>query len=480
MLFNSHEFLFQFLPCVLAVYFVLRHVSLVATLVFLSVASLYFYSVFSVWNLPILLASIAINWIFYQLVVSRPLEHKRTLLVALSIVINLALLSYYKYSGFVLNDIFGVSPKVFKAPELPLAISFFTFQQICFIVDKSRAPDNKVSFLDYAAYITFFPHLLAGPIVRHNELIPQLRERRPSIDLFATGLFVFALGLGKKVLIADSLSPWVAAGFAKTAILSTLDAWVLALSYTFQLYFDFSGYTDMAIGLALMLGFTIPENFNSPYKAASIQDFWRRWHMTLSRWLRDYLYIPLGGNRLGEGRALANLIVTMGLGGLWHGAGWTFVIWGLAHGIALALHRVFARLGLTLGVVAGWVLTFLFVVNAWVMFRAANVADAGRVYLAMYGFAGKPVERPPLPPDALPADFLTAPIGLYPAYAMLVLAGLLLICVLLPNTTDLRRRVEITSWQSYALMVWGGIVLTLAIKRTFEASAPTEFLYFQF
>lgn len=482
MLFNSYQFIFIFLPVTFALYAAVRRFDQGVSVGVLLIASLVFYGYFDVWNLPILILSTLANWTFFKLLHSRSPKAIKSLVI-IAIMFNVLLLGVFKYYGFVAGLIFGDKASKLSVPNLPIAISFFTFQQISFIVDKSKAGPDDTTFVDYAAYITFFPHLLAGPIVRHHELIPQLQVRPLKLSMLSSGIFMFALGLAKKVLIADGLSGWVATGFAKGEALNLIDAWTLALSFTFQLYFDFSGYSDMAIGLALMFGFTIPENFNSPYRATSLQGFWRRWHMTLSRWLRDYLYIPLGGNQMGASRSYVNLVITMTLGGLWHGAGWTYVAWGLAHGLGLAVHRGWHKLGLNLGAGLGWLATFLFVVNAWVIFRAPDFLKASQVYKAMYGYGAA------LPPFIIERgdgktvlDIAAQPFGLYPSYAVGVLVLVAMVALLAPNTSAMRRRIDAAPNSPVAvmLMAWAGAIGTLAVKRMLEVSSPSEFLYFQF
>ncbi len=271
---------------------------------------------------------------------------------------------------------------------LPLAISFFTFQQIAYLVDSYRGETAEYDFLNYALFVTFFPQLIAGPIVHHAEMMPQFASKWNLVKNYkniATGLFIFSIGLFKKVVIADSFAKWATAGFDIAPTLNMLEAWATSLSYTFQLYFDFSGYTDMAIGAALLFNIKLPINFNSPYKALDIQDFWRRWHITLSRFLRDYIYIPLGGNRKGSFRTYTNLLATFILGGIWHGAGWTFVFWGFLHGMALVIHRFWKNLGFTMPRILAWFITFNFINIAWVFFRAKEWEDAIKVLGAMFG-----------------------------------------------------------------------------------------------
>jgi D-alanyl-lipoteichoic acid acyltransferase DltB (MBOAT superfamily) len=270
---------------------------------------------------------------------------------------------------------------------LPLAISFFTFQQIAYLVDSYRKETKEYDFLNYALFVTFFPQLIAGPIVHHKEMMPQFASKWNLVKNYrniALGLFIFSIGLFKKVVIADTFATWATPGFDVATTLTFFEAWATSLSYTFQLYFDFSGYTDMAIGAALLFNIKLPINFNSPYKATDIQDFWRRWHITLSRFLRDYIYIPLGGNRKGSFRTYNNLIITFLLGGLWHGAGWTFVFWGFLHGVALAIHRVWSSLGFKIWTWLAWLITFNFVNIAWIFFRAKEWDDAIKVLKGMF------------------------------------------------------------------------------------------------
>ncbi len=306
---------------------------------------------------------------------------------------NLALLGYFKYSDFFIenfNLVFDSSVGLLHL-TLPLAISFFTFQQIAYLVDSYRQEVKELDFLNYAVFVTFFPQLIAGPIVHHKEMMPQFKNQRAKIinpQNIATGLFIFSVGLFKKVIIADTFASWASKGFDATPVLTFFEAWATSLSYTFQLYFDFSGYTDMAIGIALMFNIRLPINFNSPYKALNIQDFWRRWHITLSRFLKDYIYIPLGGNRKGNFRTYNNLFLTFVLGGIWHGAGWTFLFWGVLHGGALVIHRLWGLLHFQMKTWIAWFLTFNFINISWVFFRAKEWDDAIKVLSGMVGLNG--------------------------------------------------------------------------------------------
>jgi alginate O-acetyltransferase complex protein AlgI len=319
---------------------------------------------------------------------------RRSILI-FGVILNLALLGYFKYADFFIENINIYLSINDELPHLnlllPLAISFFTFQQITYLIDTYRQETREYSFLNYALFVTFFPQLIAGPIVHHKEMMPQFTKIRNKIKNYkniAMGLFIFSIGLFKKVVIADTFSVWANNGFDVATTLNLIEAWATSLSYTFQLYFDFSGYIDMAIGLALLFNIRLPINFNSPYKATNISDFWRRWHITLSRFLRDYVYIPLGGNRKSGFRTYSNLMATFLIGGLWHGAGWTFVFWGFLHGLALIIQKFWEKFGFKFWAWVAWLITFNFVNIAWVFFRAKEWDDAVKVLVGMIGLSG--------------------------------------------------------------------------------------------
>ena len=396
MLFNSYAFIFAFLPITFFIYFYLNHKRLTeASKGFLVFSSLFFYSWWNIAYLPIILSSMLFNYIIGNTLnkskKDRARFSKKSLLV-FGIVANLTLLGYFKYSDFFIenfNLVFSSDAQLLHL-ALPLAISFFTFQQISYLVDSYKEETKEYDFLNYALFVTFFPQLIAGPIVHHKEMMPQFAKTKNKIRNhrnISIGLFIFSIGLFKKVVIADTFAVWATDGFDVATTLNLVEAWTTSLSYTFQLYFDFSGYTDMAIGAALLFNIKLPINFNSPYKATSIQEFWRRWHMTLSRFLKEYIYIPLGGNRKGEFRTYNNLLATFIIGGIWHGAGWTFVFWGFLHGIALVINRAWSKLGFRLWSWFAWLLTFNFVNIAWVFFRAKEWDDAVRVLTAMFNFS---------------------------------------------------------------------------------------------
>ncbi len=392
MLFNSYPFIFLFLPIVLLGYFALGRQGKLAPVIWLALASLAFYA-FSGWQfVPLLLASIAFNATVGYLLIARKM--RPTLRLAALIVGvggDLLVLGIFKYAGFFAANLNALFSTAFAVNILlPVGISFYSFTQIAFLVDAYRGNVARYALPHYALFVTYFPHLIAGPILHHKDMIPQFEDaKRPDPHLILCGLIIFGIGLFKKTGLADGIQPLVALAFGQ-ATPSFDQAWIGALAYTFQLYFDFSGYSDMAIGMSLMFGIFLPLNFNSPYKATSIVDFWRRWHMTLSQFLRDYLYIPLGGNRHGPALRYLNLMITMLLGGLWHGAAWTFVAWGALHGGYLCINHAWnclvpkpgTRLAPFAGL-AGFVLTFLAVVVAWVFFRADSLAQAMSILAKM-------------------------------------------------------------------------------------------------
>lgn len=390
MLFNSYSFIFIFLPIVVVLYYGLAKLKFfkLATGI-LVCASLIFYSYWDIQYLPLLMLSILTNFTLGYYI-----EKKQSkILLSVGILFNLLLLGYFKYTMFLMQNLNWFFNTTFALPDiiLPLGISFYTFTQTAYLVDAYRGETEKYSFLTYILFVTFFPHLIAGPILYHKAVIPQFLQEenfRISHENIAKGITLFAIGLFKKVMIADSLAPISKAVFENAVQVTFLDAWTGALAYTLQLYFDFSGYSEMAVALGLMLNIKLPINFNSPYKAKSIIDFWRRWHITLSEFLRNYLYIPMGGNRQGELKRIRNLIVTMLLGGLWHGAGWTYVIWGALHGVFLVINHMWRKLRVPLPDPLSYLITFISIVVAWVFFRAESVFDAYNILQAMLGLKG--------------------------------------------------------------------------------------------
>ena len=394
MLFNSYIYIFAFLPAVFFIYFFLvKKGWLLASKTLLVLASLFFYSWWNPVYLPLILISMFVNYGIGTTISNDKAKGYKNILLITGIVFNVALLGYFKYADFFINNINFITdaniPLLHLA--LPLAISFFTFQQIAYLVDSYKGETKEYDLLNYMVFVSFFPQLIAGPIVHHKEMMPQFDDKenkKINYKNITMGIFIFAIGLFKKGVIADSLSPYVAQGFDISPQLGFLEAWSTTLAYAMQLYYDFSGYTDMAIGSALLFNIKLPINFNSPYKAVSIQDFWRRWHITLSRFLRDYIYIPLGGNRKGEFRTYHNLFMTFLIGGIWHGAGWTFVFWGFLHGIAMVIHRMWKQMGKSMNFYLAWFVTFFFVNVTWVFFRAKEWGDAIKLLKGMFGLNG--------------------------------------------------------------------------------------------
>ncbi len=416
MLFNSYAFIFFYLPVVLTGYFRLAKISHAYASGWLALSSLFFYAYWNPAYVGLLLGSIAFNYALGTWIAKGRIEdrgsrtqNRRTSkkqLLIMAISANLLLLSYYKYANFFIGNIDSVTEFHWQMTNivLPLGISFFTFTQIAFLVDTYQGKVKEYNFIHYVLFVTYFPHLIAGPILHHKEMMPQFAHAssyKINWEHMANGLMLFTLGLCKKTLLADALAPYANGAFhaVELGILPTIyEAWAGALAYTLQLYFDFSGYTDMALGIALLFNIHLPINFDSPYKATSIIDFWRRWHMTLSRFLRDYLYIPLGGNRRGKLRRYANLMITMLLGGLWHGAGWTFIAWGALHGVYLTINNLWrdATAGKVLlpgriGSLLGGAITFIAVVAAWVVFRSTDIAQARTMLEAMFGIHARPI-----------------------------------------------------------------------------------------
>jgi len=497
-LFTSFAFLFAYLPVVFLGFFLLARVHRGVAAGWLAVASIFFYGYWSAKYVPLLLGSILFNYAVGYAVVSwrdRSVWAKRALV--LGIVGDLALLAYYKYANFFLLEI--VKPLGGHTHGLnivlPLGISFFTFTQIAFLVDAWKGKVREFNFVRYLLFVTWFPHLIAGPVLHHGQMMPQFADpavyRIRSRNL-AIGVMLFTIGISKKLLLADPVGSYADTVFATAAAgnaVGLIGGWVGALAYTFQIYFDFSGYSDMAVGLSMLFGVRLPINFNSPYKAANIIDFWRRWHMTLSQFLRDYLYIPLGGNQHGQVRRYFNLLATMVLGGLWHGAAWTFVIWGAIHGALLCINHGFrwacTRLGIagraprSLATAVSVLLTFLAVVVAWVFFRAPTTAAATSILAAMAGIGA----------DAdLASVFKQQSVMVFMLYAALSFA----IVWLFPNAYELLDLIEnhLTVIDASGVRVRNMVIVSAAVVAalflgaslltTFGTNVTSPFLYFQF
>lgn len=346
--------------------------------------SLWFYAYFNIKYLPIILTSIIFNYLFYIFFNHNNVKWLRKVVLIVAVLLNVSLLLYFKYYDFFIENVNAVFDTEFtlKRLLLPLGISFFTFQQLSFVIDSYRNEIPKYDFINYALFVTYFPQLIAGPIVTHDEMVPQfLDEKKRKIDFqnLSSGLYVFAMGFAKKVLIADVFGNAVNWGYANTDLLNATDAIVIMLSYTIQIYFDFSGYCDMATGIAKMMNFDLPQNFNSPYKSFTITEFWKRWHRTLTRFFTKYIYIPLGGNRKGEARMLLNTLIVFLVSGFWHGASWNFVLWGFLHGAFCVITKLFNKFFEKLHPALNWIITFLFVNFTWILFRATSISEAAGI-----------------------------------------------------------------------------------------------------
>jgi D-alanyl-lipoteichoic acid acyltransferase DltB (MBOAT superfamily) len=422
------------------------------------VASLYFYSYGSYKNLYIILISIVGNFLFYKIIIS---NYSKVYFV-LGITFNIGILGYFKYANFIfnnLNNFFNINIGILKI-VLPLGISFYTFQQIGFLVDVYRNKSIQYSFLEYCSFITFFPEVVSGPIVSHDELIPQLQKNRKfNFENFCKGLFIFSIGLGKKVLLADYLSKKVALGFDTLESLTFIQGWISSISFTMQLFLDFSGYSDMAIGLGLMFNLELPLNFMNPYNSKSIKEFWNRWHITLNRFLIKYVYIPLGGSKKGKMKTYINIFIVFIVSGIWHGAAWTFVLWGTLHGIASVINRFWTNNNLKMNKFIGWFLTFNFVNIAWVFFRAKSFKDAFKVIKAM------------LSVNTLGSIQNIAQFGGKPF--LILLFGIVILVLITKPPNEISEKC--TKNLSYAFC--GGIIAAIAILCLNNVS---EFIYFNF
>lgn len=538
MLFTSYAFLFLFLPASLAVFFVIGKYSPRWAALSLFVASLIFYAYWNPKFVALLLASIIFNF-----VIARAIYRSRSAIAGkwhnnllwLGVAANLLLLGYFKYTNFFLSNVDAALGTQFNLQHivLPLGISFFTFTQIAFLADVARGKAHEFNIIHYGLFVSYFPHLLAGPILHHSEMMPQFAQKSVyKIDPanIAIGLTMFGIGLIKKLVFADSLIPMITPVYGSSLTAHTLppdlvSAWLATIAYTLQLYFDFSGYSDMAIGLSRLFGIKLPLNFASPYKSANIIDFWRRWHMTLSRFLKDYLYISLGGNKRGKGRRYINLMATMVLGGLWHGANWTFIVWGALHGFYLIINHAwqaiakrlqFGRGATIAGRIAGFLLTFIAVMVGWVFFRANDISSAASVLRGMFGFGipGFSVFQADAQKFmdlanyywaidtsvagssmagifAFLVDFFSSvPLGIIGNSAWMAILLAVVWCA--PNSQEIMGRFEIalyqTSgainrwWQWRPTAAWGVVlgVALFAVLMHLSSLPVTEFLYFNF
>jgi D-alanyl-lipoteichoic acid acyltransferase DltB (MBOAT superfamily) len=521
MLFNSYAFIFAFLPVTFAVFFAIGAWNRMAAAAWLAAASLFFYGWWNPAYVGLLLASILGNFFFgSRIAQAHASGHYRRsrILLAAAVTLNILLLGYFKYVGFFLETLQALSDANLTVVEivLPLGISFFTFTQIAFLVDAYHGKAKEYNLVHYTLFVTYFPHLIAGPVLHHKEMMPQFQlasTYRIHAENIAVGSTIFFIGLFKKTVLADGIAPYVGPAFAASArgeALTFFDAWGGALAYTLQLYFDFSGYSDMAIGLSRLFGIRLPLNFDSPYKAVNIIDFWRRWHMTLSRFLRDYLYVPLGGNRRGALRRYVNLGITMVLGGLWHGAGWTYVAWGALHGFYLVVNHAWLAVrrrwmppskSSRWGTSVGRLVTLLAVIVGWVFFRAEHWAAALDMLQGMAGFNGV----------AMPAAILTrlGPLGsALEALGLDSYAGggaqfvgmygwigvLMFIALVAPNTQQIMSKFDPALYETVPARSgrgprvlrwapngkWVAVIALVSTAGILSLNRVSEFLYFQF
>ncbi|HVY90398.1 MAG TPA: MBOAT family protein [Hyphomonadaceae bacterium] len=487
MLFHTYLFIFAFLPATLFAFFVAAKVNKRLPIFVLIAASLAFYAYWKPEVTLLLIGSILFNYfagLFLQS--GRPRAVRRVGVIA-AIAVDLGLLGYFKYANFFMGTVkaltgFGPGPLDII---LPIGISFYTFTQIAYLVDSFKGEVKEKSFASYVLFVTFFPHLIAGPVLHHKEMMPQFAN--PETFRFnwlkvTLGVLLFAIGLWKKVVFADTAAQWANTVFGGSVHGAPPDFWTAwggAISYTLQIYFDFSGYSDMAVGIALMFGVTLPINFDSPYRSTSIVEFWRRWHMTLSRFLRDYLYIPLGGNRHGDFARYRNLFLTMLLGGLWHGASWLFVVWGALHGLYLIIAHLWSAAGLKLekfvgrlaAPVVGWAVTMLAVIVAWVFFRSTTIGGAGVMLASMAGLNG-------FDPGA-PLGVLTHDEGIWGVASPFLAA---LAAIAMPNSMWLvgQARKLLTGNLKMATIGAGALAGVASLIALVFIGEQNEFLYFQF
>lgn len=494
MLFTTATFAFLYLPIVLIGYYALGRRSGTWAAAWLFVASVFFYGYWMPEFTLLLLASIGTNFALGMRIAQAPSRGPAARWwLTIAIAFNLGLLGYFKYANFFVDNLNAALGTQWRLGEvlLPIGISFYTFTQIAYLVDTWAGKVNEARPVHYGLFVTYFPHLVAGPVLHHAQMMPQFADAsvyRFDGARFWGGLAIFAIGLFKKVVLADGIAPYADAVFKPVdggAFVGQQEAWIGALAYTFQLYFDFSGYSDMAIGLSWMFNVRLPFNFDSPYKALSISDFWRRWHISLSTFLRDYLYVPLGGNRKGKVRRYVNLSATMVLGGLWHGASWSFVLWGALHGAYLVVNHAFRALAERMGwvdaldrsrlfAVLAWALTFLAAVLAWVFFRAETLPGALRMLQGMAGLA----------PTGLDEGLLLWNAGLQAQTAWLWCAVLGVVAVWLPNSNAIGERLLERLRTGVMLRPWVGgaalaSVVALVVLNTARDSV-SAFIYFNF
>ncbi|MEG0960203.1 MAG: MBOAT family O-acyltransferase [Erysipelotrichaceae bacterium] len=484
MAFNSYEFVFIFLPIIVFIYYFINHFKFYKlSNLFLLAMSVAFYIKFDLKFILIIGCSVVINYIIGYLL--NHLEKYHRTLLTVGILFNVCILLYFKYLNFFIeniNNIFGFNFGLAQL-LLPIGISFFCFQQISFIVDVFKNNKIKYPFIEYALHVIFFPYIISGPIVRHNEIIPQLQSKENKkfdCESFSKGLVAFIFGLAKKVLIADVLANAVNIGFGDIASLNMITACFTMLAYTLQIYFDFSGYSDMVIGIGLMLNLKMPINFNSPYKALSIPEFWKRWHISLTRFFTDYVYIPIGGNRKGNVRTYINIFIVFIVSGLWHGANWTFILWGVMHGVGSIVTKYFNKYYKQIPAIIRWCFTFLFVNVAWVIFRSPSISEAflflSRLFVIDPSFSVINYASASLLPEVVSLIHVFVPMI---ESKVIMITSLLMMIILLISVTFMKNTMErIDNFKPTNKMVV--ICAILFIWSVVSFSTVTTFIYQNF
>lgn len=471
MLFNSYIFIFAFFPICIAAWYLLNHFKKYTLgKISLLISSLIFYAYYNVNYAFIIISSILVNYLLSYIMICSKKQVLRKFAFAFGLLFNIGLIAYYKYADFMIDNI----NVLFKTDLpllhilMPLGISFFTFQQLSYVIDSYKKDIPQYSLLDYSVFVLFYPQLIAGPIVLHDEIIPQISSKTNKafdFKIFSRGFYLFTLGLAKKVLVADFLSRFSSFAFDATSQITGMDAWIGVLAYTFQIYFDFSGYCDMASGIANMYGMELPMNFNSPYKAIDIIDFWDRWHITLTRFFTRYIYIPLGGSRKGTVRTYLNILIVFLVSGVWHGAGWNYILWGLLHGAANILNRIFKKPIKKIPIISR-IATFFFVSITWVFFRAKNVPYALEMLKNMFSFSSFAVS------DTIKGNLSFVPGPWY--IIALVLIGIVIYFSMFSKNA-LERSERFTP-----KLLNGVLTIILFVFSVLQLSQVSEFLYFNF
>lgn len=471
MLFNSYIFIFAFFPICIAAWYLLNHFKKYTLgKISLLISSLIFYAYYNVNYGLIIISSILVNYLLSHIMICSTKQVLRKFAFAFGLLFNIGLIAYYKYTDFMIDNI----NLLFKTDLplmhilMPLGISFFTFQQLSYVIDSYKKDIPKYSLLDYSIFVLFYPQLIAGPIVLHDEIVPQISSKTNKafdFKIFSRGFYLFTLGLAKKVLVADFLSKFSSFAFDTTSQITSMDAWIGVLAYTFQIYFDFSGYCDMASGIANMYGMELPMNFNSPYKAVDIIDFWDRWHITLTRFFTRYIYIPLGGSRKGTVRTYLNILIVFLVSGIWHGAGWNYILWGLLHGVANILNKIFKKPIKKIPIISR-IATFVFVSITWVFFRAKNVSYALEMLKNMFSFSSFAVS------DTIKGNLSFVP-GPWHIIALALIGIVIYLSMFSKNALE-------KSEKFTPKLLNGVMTIILFVFSVLQLSQVSEFLYFNF